>query len=103
MGADSEQWSGRNKRNPNYQTRLILLSEDDLKSTYGLTVGESRLALRLLAGASLREAAQGLGITYETARTKLKFIFRKTGTHRQAELVLLLAGAQRQPPGKSKR
>lgn len=70
-----------------------MLSEHHLKSTYGLTASEIILVLRLFAGESLREAAQTLGISYETARTKLKFIFQKTGTRRQTELVLLLARA----------
>jgi len=68
-----------------------LLSEHQLKSAFGLTASEILLTLRLFAGDTLREAAQTLGISYETARTKLKFIFQKTRTRRQTELVLLLA------------
>jgi DNA-binding CsgD family transcriptional regulator len=59
--------------------------------THGLTGAEARLAARLVAGVSLRKAAATEGITYETARSRLKAIFRKTGTTRQAELVLLLS------------
>jgi DNA-binding CsgD family transcriptional regulator len=68
-----------------------LLSEHQLKSVFGLTASEILLTLRLFAGDTLREAAQALGISYETARTKLKFIFQKTKTRRQTELILLLA------------
>ena len=64
-----------------------------LRNTYGLTSAEAHLARRLLVGQSLRKAARALEITYETARSRLKSIFRKTGTHRQGELVALLAGA----------
>lgn len=65
--------------------------ERHFESTYGFTEAETRLVQRLLAAESLQDAARVLGITYETARTRLKSIFRKTKTRRQAELVLLLA------------
>ena len=68
-----------------------MLSEHQLKTVFGLTASEILLTLRLFGGETLREAAQTLGISYETARTKLKFIFHKTGTRRQTELVLLIA------------
>jgi len=71
-----------------------------LTTIYRLTSAETDLALRLLAGQSLSAAAGPLGITYETARSRLKSIFRKTGTHRQGELVALLArAAARMPTG----
>ena len=76
-----------------------MLTEDDLRSTYGLTPSEIRLTLRLAAGDALRKAANEIGISYQTARTRLKFIFQKTGVRRQAELVLLVArgGSTRRP------
>ena len=76
-----------------------MLTEDDLRSTYGLTPSEIRLTLRLAAGDALRQAANEIGISYQTARTRLKFIFQKTGVRRQAELVLLVArgGSTRRP------
>lgn len=52
-----------------------------------LTPAEARLAHALATGASLREAAGRLGITYETARSSIKILFQKTATRRQAELV----------------
>jgi DNA-binding CsgD family transcriptional regulator len=61
-----------------------------LKCHFGLTPAEARLALHLVAGETLRSADAKLGITYETARTHLKSIFSKTGTCRQAELVVVL-------------
>lgn len=63
---------------------------DLLRSHFGLTPAEARLALQLVAGETLRSAAAKLGISYETVRTHLKTIFNKTGTCRQAELVVVL-------------
>lgn len=62
-----------------------------LKARFGLTPAEQRLAVALADGTGLREAAGHLGICLSTARAQLKAIFAKTGTHRQAELVALLA------------
>ena len=68
-------------------------SIDLLRCRFGLTPAEARLALQLVAGEALRSAAVKLGISYETARTELKNIFNKTGTCRQAELVVVLVAA----------
>ncbi len=61
-----------------------------LRRLYGLTEREAAFVSLLLDGLDLRRAAERLGISVHTARTHLKFIFVKTGTHRQAELVYLL-------------
>jgi DNA-binding CsgD family transcriptional regulator len=58
-----------------------------LRGLYHLTPAEARLAHALCDGLNLREAAEALGITYGTARTRLKAVFGKTGTHRQATLI----------------
>lgn len=63
----------------------------DARSHFGLTPAEARLAVELTSGCSLADCAQRLGVTYETARSYLRVIFSKTGTHRQGELVALLA------------
>jgi DNA-binding CsgD family transcriptional regulator len=60
-------------------------------SLFDLTSAEVRLCRHLVQGQSLSEAACELKVSLNTARTHLKRIFEKTGTHRQAELVLLLA------------
>jgi DNA-binding CsgD family transcriptional regulator len=65
-------------------------SIDRLRSHFGLTPAEARLALHLVAGETLRAAAVKLSISYETARSCLKNIFRKTETCRQIELVLVI-------------
>ncbi|HVL69947.1 MAG TPA: helix-turn-helix transcriptional regulator [Vicinamibacterales bacterium] len=57
---------------------------------YSLTRAEARVAVRLLHGDSIEEAASVTGVTAHTARTHLKRILAKTGTRRQAELVALL-------------
>jgi DNA-binding CsgD family transcriptional regulator len=64
-----------------------------LRSQFGLTPAEARLALHLVAGETLRSAEAKLSISYETARTHLKNIFNKTGTCRQAELVVAIVTA----------
>jgi DNA-binding CsgD family transcriptional regulator len=62
-----------------------------LSLTFGLTPAEARLAGRIGLGQSLREAADAEGVTFETARSRLKSIFAKTGADRQAELALMVA------------
>jgi len=61
-----------------------------LCSLFGLTAAEAGLAARLAAGDDLKAAADALGITYGTARTRLADIFQKTDTRRQGELIRLL-------------
>ena len=68
-------------------------SIDLLQYHFSLTPAEARLALHLVTGETLRSAAVKLGISYETARTCLKKIFNKTGTCRQAELVIVILTA----------
>lgn len=62
-----------------------------LRSAFRLTEAEARLAIQLACGESLEIAADRFGIAKETARSHLKSIFAKTGVHRQAELVAVLA------------
>jgi len=66
----------------------------EIGDRYRLTRAELRLALHLLDGIGLRDAAARCGIGYGTARGYLKILFQKTGTHRQAELVALLLGRE---------
>jgi DNA-binding CsgD family transcriptional regulator len=65
-----------------------ILPANFLEDRFDLTPAEARLVVHLVAGASLRSCTKALGIKYETARSYLKSAFLKTGTHRQAELVL---------------
>ncbi len=63
-----------------------------LHALFDLSPAESRLAAELAIGTTLATAAAKCNIRPNTARTYLEQIFRKTGCHRQAELVSLLAG-----------
>lgn len=62
-----------------------------LHQLFGLTPTESNLACALLAGEPLHKVSQRLAISEAHARQRLKAIFAKTGTSRQAELTALLA------------
>lgn len=64
-----------------------VLSAEELHRMYGLTAAESRLVQCLLAGSSLRQTSELIGVKYETARWYLKNVFQKTGVTRQSELV----------------
>lgn len=57
---------------------------------HDLTAAEARLARALVAGSTLTEAAAAQRIRLDTARSYLKQVFAKTGTHRQAELVRVM-------------
>jgi len=70
---------------------------DFLEGFFALTPVQARLVALLFAGASLRSCAEKLGIKYESARGYLKAVFEKTGTHRQAELVLTVFHAMSDP------
>lgn len=67
--------------------RPIIADHQTLALQYQLSVAESRLAQMLLLGCDLSESADRLCISPHTARTHLKSIFEKTGSHRQAELI----------------
>ena len=77
---------------------LVLTDSEDapilnpvrLRALRGLSEAEVRLAVALGSGKTLAQAAESLGVAYETARSQLKAIFVKTNTHRQAELLRLL-------------
>ncbi|NSY72647.1 helix-turn-helix transcriptional regulator [Agrobacterium tumefaciens] len=67
-----------------------LPSADQVSVLFGLTPAESRIALALAAGFSLRDSAANQKITFGTARAYLNAIFSKTGTNQQSALVSLL-------------
>lgn len=68
-----------------------LPDEHLVRSVYGLSVAETRIALKLAAGKSLSDIALEGRTSVHTVRTQLKAIFAKTGTSRQAQLALQLA------------
>jgi DNA-binding CsgD family transcriptional regulator len=57
---------------------------------FQLTRAEARLAVHLMSGRSLTEAADLFGVSHNTVRSQLRVIFEKTQTRRQADLVRLL-------------
>ena len=61
-----------------------------LADMFGLTRAEILFCQKLVTGEPLSAVARSLGLSVETARSRCKTIFHKTGTHRQAELVALL-------------
>jgi len=61
-----------------------------LSQLFGLAPSEAILAILLSEGVTLREAAQQLGITENSARTYSKRVFLKTGVRRQADLVRVI-------------
>lgn len=71
-------------------TRPAAPTRETLRERFQLTPAEAALALQLMDGAPLADAASALAIAYNTARSHLRAIFAKTGTHRQIELVALL-------------
>ena len=73
-----------NERNPATTASLLV-------NVFQLTPREALLAAHIGAGETIERASNDLGITYETARSHLKVVLQKTGTHRQAELVALIA------------
>ncbi len=62
-----------------------------LRSLFGLTAAESKLAAALVNGMSIENYAKATNVSYNTARSHLKSIFVKTRTHRQVDLVILLS------------
>lgn len=61
-----------------------------LHGLFDLTPAETRLALALASGQSLKQAAARNGNQFSTARSQLETVFRKTGTNKQGQLVALL-------------
>lgn len=67
--------------------------ELELRQLYGFTLTEAMLANLLMEGKSLEECCEELGILRSTGCTHLRRLFKKTGVHRQSELVGLLLRA----------
>ena len=66
-------------------------SDDMLAQLYGLTKTESRLVAKLFVEPALQAAANGCGMTMNTAKTHLKHVFAKCRVRSKAELLRLLA------------
>ena len=68
----------------------LVTHTEQLTVALGLTEAEARLALTLAQGQSVRDFADLQGCTWHTARTHAKNLLRKTGLHRQAEVIDLV-------------
>jgi len=60
--------------------------------TYGLTPSELRVLLAVVEGGGVAKVAAALGVGETTVRFHLRRLFEKTDTHRQADLIKLVAG-----------
>ncbi len=65
-----------------------------LRSHFGLTYAQAKLAIEIAKGEGLRVCTQRLGIAMSTGRSHLKQIFQKTETRRQAELVRVISACR---------
>lgn len=82
---------------PRQAVAIVLLRDPDQAvkadeaalATVHLTPAEARLVAGLLAGRTIESFARHAGLRVHTARSTLKAVFEKTGTHRQSELVTL--------------
>jgi DNA-binding CsgD family transcriptional regulator len=63
---------------------------DYLRHHFGLAPAQARLTVQLMSGRSVKESADALGITEDSARQYLKRVFRRTGARRQADLVRIV-------------
>ncbi|MFM9835856.1 MAG: helix-turn-helix transcriptional regulator, partial [Methylophilaceae bacterium] len=70
--------------------RIALPSQAQLKSLYGLTQAEARLALKLCEGSTPSECAKNMGVSISTIRSQLRALMEKTNSRRQAELLTKL-------------
>jgi DNA-binding CsgD family transcriptional regulator len=67
----------------------VLLSS--LRELFKLSSSEAEIAVALGGGADINEVARERGVKRNTLRSQLASIMERTGTHRQAELVALIA------------
>ena len=65
-----------------------------LRSHFGLTYSQAKLAIEIAKGEGLRVCTQRLGIAMSTGRSHLRQIFQKTETRRQAELVRVISACR---------
>lgn len=62
-----------------------------VRSAFGMGPAEVAVALRLFDGGRLKQIAEETGVGVATVRTHLAQVFEKCETHRQVDLVRLLA------------
>jgi DNA-binding CsgD family transcriptional regulator len=67
------------------------LSSDAIRSLFGLTLTETRIAVALVAGYRPSEIARQRRVSYETVKKQLRRIFQKCDVTSQAQLIQLLS------------
>jgi len=75
-------------------TAAARITDDDLRTTYGLTARQLEVARLLAQGCSNADVAERLGVSEFTARNHTTEIFTKTGVHTRAAFVALLYGGE---------
>ncbi len=70
----------------------VLASHEQLQRLYRLTPAEANLALCLMDGCTVEDAARRLNVSRNTVRCQIRAIFAKTGVTRQTELLRVLLG-----------
>jgi DNA-binding CsgD family transcriptional regulator len=70
--------------------QTVAIDQEELQRLLQLTPAEAALVRSLVGGLSLEEASVALSVSLETVRTRLKDVFMKTNTHRQADLIRLV-------------
>ena len=96
----------------------LFIAQDDasdrlqnvVQASFGLTAAETDVTIKLAQGQSLKETAQDLEISVNTARNHLQSVFDKSGINRQNDLVLvvtqlsvILAGTESDQVAESRR
>lgn len=91
--------AGRGEIAPHSAVAVVFISDPDrapapdvdaIRSMFGLTPAEAQLVRCLAGGLTLEQAAVRLGLRRDTVRSRLKIVFQKTDTHRQADLLRLV-------------
>jgi DNA-binding CsgD family transcriptional regulator len=79
---------------------LILFADPDVRTPvperalaqmFGLSPAQTRLVATLVAGETMADYADAVGVTMNTAKTQMRQIFLKVGVNRQADLIRAVA------------
>lgn len=91
--------SGHGWRNANTMSGMVLIAESKkgsnlcpqaMKTAYGISPAEARLAELLVNGDTVKEAARKLNVSANTVKTQLQEIYLKTSTNSRAKLTRIL-------------
>ncbi len=91
--------SGHGWRSANAMSGMVLIAQsraetslcaETMKTMYGISPAEARLAELLVNGDTVKEAARKLNVSANTVKTQLQEIYLKTGTNSRAKLTRIL-------------